>query len=64
MLKIVSNIKSDFNEMEFLDLPDVMMFVEDNSEEFENHEILAIVDFENRETKFIRVKLKTTFSEM
>ena len=41
-----------------------MQYIENNSGEFDNQEILLIVDFYTLKTRFVRAELKISFREI
>lgn len=59
-----NNASLNYNWPSFKTVEAAIRYIENNSGEFENQEMIAIVDFENMKTRFIRAELKMTFSEL
>lgn len=62
MIRIIT--KATSWNIEFSDYAEALNWIENNSANFENQEIIALVDFHNLETKYIRAQLKMTFSDI
>ncbi len=62
MVRIITK-ETSWN-IEFSDYEEAINWIEENSCNFENQEIIALVNFERLETKYIRAQLKMTFSEI
>ena len=64
MIRVFTEFNSLKHWPSFNNFGAAMQYIENNSVEFKNNEIIAIVDFENMETRFIRTEVKTTFTEI
>ena len=64
MIRVFTESNSTNNWPSFTSFDAAMRYVENNSGEFENQEMIAIVDFDKMRPRFIRAELRMTFTEM
>ena len=62
MIRIITK-ETSWN-IEFSDFAEAVNWIENNSGNFENQEIIALVDFKNLKTLYIRAELKMTFTDI